>query len=111
MMQVTSPDEAAALIGQLRAAGITLTYDPDTRTIRTGDGGIAAVTTGRDANTVRNNSQRKEEEEQPTTRRSRRPGLGDVSACPETGTYGVLTCPRDLNTETGEISPDREIMQ
>jgi site-specific DNA recombinase len=47
-MQVTSPDGAAALIGQLRTAGITLTYDPDTRTIRTGDSGIAAVTIGQD---------------------------------------------------------------
>ena len=42
-MQATSPDEAAALIGQLRTAGITLTYDPDTRTLRTGDSSIAAV--------------------------------------------------------------------
>ena len=47
-MQITSPDEAAALIDQLRTAGITLTYDPDTRTIRTGDRAIAAVTVGRD---------------------------------------------------------------
>ena len=43
-MQITSPDETAALIDQLRTAGITLTYDPDTRTIRTGDSVIAAVT-------------------------------------------------------------------
>ena len=47
-MQITSPDEAAALIDQLRTAGITLTYDPDTRTIRSGDSAIAAVTLGRD---------------------------------------------------------------
>ena len=47
-MQVTCPDEAAALIDQLRTAGITLTYDPDTGTIRTGDSGIAAITVGRD---------------------------------------------------------------
>ena len=40
------PDEAAALIGQVRTAGITLAYDPDTRTIRTGD--ITAVTVGLD---------------------------------------------------------------
>jgi hypothetical protein len=33
----------AALIGQLWTAGITLTYDPDTRTIRTSDSGIAAI--------------------------------------------------------------------
>jgi hypothetical protein len=42
-MQVTSPDEAAALISQLRTAGITLTCDPDTRTLHTGDSNIAAV--------------------------------------------------------------------
>lgn len=47
-MQITSPDETAALIDRLRTAGITLTYDPDTRTIRTGDSVIAAVTVGRD---------------------------------------------------------------
>ena len=40
---ITSPDQAAALISQLRTAGITLTYDPDTRALRTSDSGIAAV--------------------------------------------------------------------
>ena len=45
-MQITAPGEVAGLIDQLRTAGITLTYDPDTRTIRTGDSGIAAVTVG-----------------------------------------------------------------
>jgi hypothetical protein len=39
-MQVTAPGEAAGLIDQLRTAGITLTYDPDTRTIRTGGNDI-----------------------------------------------------------------------
>jgi hypothetical protein len=47
-MQMTAPNETAALIDQLRAAGITLTYDPGTRTIRTSDSSIAAVTIGRD---------------------------------------------------------------
>src|SRR5690348_12721816 len=45
-MQVTAPGEAAVLIDQLRTAGITLTYDPDAQTIRTGDSDIAAVTIG-----------------------------------------------------------------
>jgi site-specific DNA recombinase len=45
-MQVAAPGEVAGLIDQLRTAGITLTYDSDTRTIRTGDSGIAAVTVG-----------------------------------------------------------------
>ena len=45
-MQVTAPGEAAGLIDQLRTAGITLTYDPDAQTIRTGDSDIAAVTIG-----------------------------------------------------------------
>ena len=31
-MQITAPGQAAGLIDQLRTAGITLTYDPDTRT-------------------------------------------------------------------------------
>ncbi len=46
--QVTAPVEAAGLIDQLRAAGITLTYDPDTRTVCTGDSEIVAVTIGQD---------------------------------------------------------------
>ena len=45
--QITAPRETAALIDQLRTAGIILTYDPDTRTLRTGDSSIAAVTVGR----------------------------------------------------------------
>jgi hypothetical protein len=45
-VQVTSPGEAAGLIGQLHAAGIALTCDPDTRTLRTGDNSIAAIAVG-----------------------------------------------------------------
>jgi site-specific DNA recombinase len=45
-VQVTAPGEAAGLIDQLRTAGITFTYDPDTRTIRTSDS--VAVTVGQD---------------------------------------------------------------
>ena len=45
--QITAPRETAALIDQLRTAGIILTYDPDTRTLRTGNSSIAAVTVGR----------------------------------------------------------------
>ncbi len=33
-LQITTPVETAGLIDQLRIAGITLTYDPDTQTIR-----------------------------------------------------------------------------
>ena len=45
-MQITAPGQAAGLIDQLRTAGRTLTYDPDTRTIRTSDS--AAVTVRQD---------------------------------------------------------------
>ena len=45
-MQITAPADAADLIDQLRASGAVLTYDPDTRTIRSGDSGMIAVTTG-----------------------------------------------------------------
>ena len=45
-MQVTAPGQAAGLIDQWRTAGIILTYDPDTRIIRTSDS--AAVTVGQD---------------------------------------------------------------
>ncbi len=47
-MPVTAPAEAAGLIDQLRASGVTLTYDPDTRSIRTGDSDGVAVTAGQD---------------------------------------------------------------
>jgi hypothetical protein len=42
------PDEAGTLIDQLRTAGITLTCDLDTETLRTGDGSITAVAVGQD---------------------------------------------------------------
>jgi site-specific DNA recombinase len=41
---LTTPDRTAGLIDQLWAHGIILTYDPDTRTIRTGDSNPIAVT-------------------------------------------------------------------
>ena len=44
--QVTVPAQAADLIDRLRAAGFTLTYDPDTRTLRADTQGATAVTTG-----------------------------------------------------------------
>jgi hypothetical protein len=43
---ITTPIQSADLIDQLRASGVVLTYDPDTRTIRTGGSGVIAVTTG-----------------------------------------------------------------
>ena len=53
--QVTAPAETAGLIDQLRAAGVTLTYDPDTRTIRTGDSASRSPWAGT-ADTARNDS-------------------------------------------------------
>ena len=47
-VQITVPDKTAAVIDNLRAASITLTYDADTRTLRTSDSSIAAVTVGQD---------------------------------------------------------------
>ena len=44
--QLTPPAEAAVLIDRLRASGRTLTYDPETRTLRTGDN--VATTVGSD---------------------------------------------------------------
>ena len=46
--QIMAPDETATLIDQLRTTGITLTYDPDTRTLHTSDSNIAAVAVGQD---------------------------------------------------------------
>ena len=45
MVQITTPTQSADLIDQLRASGAVLTYDPDTRTIRTDGSGMIAVTT------------------------------------------------------------------
>jgi site-specific DNA recombinase len=41
---LTIPEGTAGLIDQLRAAGTILTYDPDTRTIRTGESNPIAIT-------------------------------------------------------------------
>jgi hypothetical protein len=41
--QITAPAETADLIDQLRAAHVVLTYDPDTRTLRTSGASVAAV--------------------------------------------------------------------
>ena len=46
--QVTAPGEIAGLIDQLRTAGTPLTYDPDTRTIRTSGGDSVGVTVDQD---------------------------------------------------------------
>ena len=45
-MRIVASGEARALIDQLWAAGITLTHDPDMRTLRTGSSSVAAVTVG-----------------------------------------------------------------
>ena len=42
-MQASAPGQVAALIDRLRTADITLTYDPDTRTLSTSDSSTAAV--------------------------------------------------------------------
>jgi len=51
LIQVTSPADAAALIDQLRADGVVLTYDPDNRTLRAGD--APSVIIGRDTTDAR----------------------------------------------------------
>ena len=42
--QISDPAETACLIDQLRTAGVSLTYDPDTRTIHTDGNSAVAVT-------------------------------------------------------------------
>jgi len=49
LAQLTGPDDAAALIGQLRAGGTVLTYDPARRTLRAGGHDAPPVTIGTDA--------------------------------------------------------------
>jgi hypothetical protein len=44
--QLMAPAQAADLIDSLRNARVTLTYDPDTKTIRTANDTGVAVTTG-----------------------------------------------------------------
>jgi hypothetical protein len=48
LAQVTGPTDAAALIDQLRADGVVLTYDPDERTLRAGDNDTPSVTIGKE---------------------------------------------------------------
>jgi hypothetical protein len=43
---LTIPAETAALIDQLRASQVVLTYNPDTRILNAGDNGAVAVTVG-----------------------------------------------------------------
>ena len=45
---MTGPASTAALIDQLRASGVVLTYDPDDRTLRAGGHDALAVTIGKD---------------------------------------------------------------
>jgi hypothetical protein len=45
---VTAPAETVGLIDRLRDSGAVLTYDPETRTIRTSGRDPVAVTAGRD---------------------------------------------------------------
>jgi site-specific DNA recombinase len=47
--QITDPAETACMIDQLRTAGVSLTYDPDTRTIRTDGNSAVAVTVCRNS--------------------------------------------------------------
>jgi hypothetical protein len=42
------PGSTAALIDQLRAAGVVLTYDPQDRTLRTDGHNALSVTIGKD---------------------------------------------------------------
>jgi site-specific DNA recombinase len=49
LAQVTGPGDAAALIGQLRAGGTVLAYDPASRTLRAGGHDAPPVTIGTDA--------------------------------------------------------------
>jgi hypothetical protein len=57
--QVTGPDGTAALIDQLRADGVVLTYDPGDRTLRAGD--APSVTLGKAATSThpRRNKERR----------------------------------------------------
>jgi site-specific DNA recombinase len=61
LAQLTGPDATAALIGQLRADGTVLTYDPDGRTLRVGGHDAPSVTIGKDTTSThsRQNSERR----------------------------------------------------
>jgi site-specific DNA recombinase len=48
LAQVTGPAGTAALIDQLRAGCVVLTYDPGSRTLRAGDSDALSVTIGKD---------------------------------------------------------------
>jgi hypothetical protein len=48
LAQLTGPDGTAALIDQLCAGGVLLTYDPDDRTLRTSGHDALSVAIGKD---------------------------------------------------------------
>jgi site-specific DNA recombinase len=86
-----APAGASEVTGYLRAAGITLTYDPGERVLRAGAHGTASITLGR------SHLHQKGGPEGGTSSRGarpgRKPGLGDVPSCPDPGTYGEFVCP------------------
>ena len=48
LTQVTGPVSPAVLIDQMRADGVVLIYDPDSRTLRAGGHDAPSVTIGKD---------------------------------------------------------------
>ena len=80
------PRRGRGLIDQLRADGIVLTYDPDSRTLRAGGHDAPPVTIGKaTADTHSTPAQEKEdrlEEEGRSTRRGRRLSAGDDPSMP-----------------------------
>jgi len=57
--QVTGPVDAAALIDQLRADGVVLTYHPDERTLRAGDAPSVTIGTDTTGTRSRRNKERR----------------------------------------------------
>jgi hypothetical protein len=51
LAQLTGPDGTAALTDQHRVGGVLLTYDPDKRTLRTGDHDMLSVAIGKNNDT------------------------------------------------------------
>lgn len=88
---------AADLVDQLRASGTALTCYPDTHHPRR-RGRPDRSHRRLEPPTIPYPGERRPDHVH-STRRGRRPGPGDIPACPETGRYADLTCPKSVFTK------------
>ena len=90
--QITAPAQAADQIERLRVAGVSLIYDPATKTLRTDGMNATPVAVGLVPQIAK--QVRKEANHQAEHPLRPKPCPGHVSLCSKTAAYGELSCPR-----------------